>query len=517
MLRPKGEYCDVVFTEEVLGKGGFGEVRRGTYKGQEVALKTICFSKDRTYSTVGVCEPQEIDVLSRLQHPNLLHAIDVLTPDQCPYIPEDAVVLVLPIASNNLDEYLGKALTFRQRLFLAHQVISGLHYLHSQNIIHRDISDGNVLIMDDRAVLSDFGVSKYLFDRETVTSSSLYYKIPYRPPEVYWVILRTQTVAVDIWALGCVLCHIFGSPSPIEVEGSYIREAAIHNALYIDIRTGKTSDEKSQRDFQDMTESIRNTLRKLINEGTFENILRDKIRRTVVQKHLEDVVKLIMLCLAFNPKNRADTSDLLQLSLFGDYKLEYQDGVTTVALPDGNLNNVEAEIAAEMSDYLLTIAVEQDLYLPVPFLAADLLYRCFELFENRYVAYNLMVACLIFARRLVEGRYILDLEDFLEGITDLRGFENSKPDLPLVRSQMSRVVYHLRGTLFRPYLFSALKKSNKLVRLETILTKEPQQYLNFDVIAFGRRAEVGFEVPKNKRFSEYLATTSSGRFGVIRE
>lgn len=96
------------------------------------------------------------------------------------------------------------------------QVLSGLFYLHSQGVVHRDIKGANILTAKDGEVkLADFGVATKL--SETVKSMSFAGTPYWMAPEI--VENGHGTSACDIWSLGCtVLELITGFPPYYDLD-----------------------------------------------------------------------------------------------------------------------------------------------------------------------------------------------------------------------------------------------------------------------------------------------------------
>jgi serum/glucocorticoid-regulated kinase 2 len=94
--------------------------------------------------------------------------------------------------------------------FYACQILQGLAYLHSKNIVYRDMKPENILL-DERgnACLADFGISKILDPKETTKS---FVGTPeYVAPEI--VLQKGHNKTVDIWCFGVLLYEmVFGIP-----------------------------------------------------------------------------------------------------------------------------------------------------------------------------------------------------------------------------------------------------------------------------------------------------------------
>ncbi|KCV69475.1 serine/threonine protein kinase [Fonticula alba] len=108
---------------------------------------------------------------------------------------------------------------------LATQIISGLAYVHSQGIAHRDLKPGNIFLHMDpetgglNACLGDFGLAQSV-DRSSTLTSTIFARgasLSYAPPEVLEQLLtktplgdasRMQLFAADIYALGIILWEL---------------------------------------------------------------------------------------------------------------------------------------------------------------------------------------------------------------------------------------------------------------------------------------------------------------------
>jgi len=106
---------------------------------------------------------------------------------------------------------------------ISFQILSGLNYLHENNIIHRDIKLENILydIKNKIAKIGDFGLSRQ-FDYDLSAQYTDVGTYPYKPPELL-LGLNHYTSSLDIWSTGCVLveictgAHLFGQDNALGV------------------------------------------------------------------------------------------------------------------------------------------------------------------------------------------------------------------------------------------------------------------------------------------------------------
>ena len=168
---------EVLLSESVLGKGAWGSVRQGTFRGCQVAIKEI-HELILSPHNRRLFE-REMSIASCCRHPNLLQFIGATNDDGRP-------LFVTELLETSLRHLLSeRALNLEEIVSLALNVAKGLNYLHLNRplpIIHRDISSANVLLWrrDDcwRAKLSDYGSANFMRQCMTVNPGAIIYSAP---------------------------------------------------------------------------------------------------------------------------------------------------------------------------------------------------------------------------------------------------------------------------------------------------------------------------------------------------
>ncbi|XP_055295402.1 aurora kinase B [Sitodiplosis mosellana] len=186
-----------------LGKGKFGRV----YVARErkthfmVAMK-IMFKSELTNGRVEKQVLREIEIQSRLKHPNILRLYTWFHDDR-------KIYLALELASEGeLYKHLqnspnGRFMEDRSARY-TYQVADALQYCHLNNVIHRDLKPENILLtVGDQIKLADFGWSAHTHSNKRKTMCGT---LDYLPPEM--VEGHSYNDTVDQWCLG-ILCYEF--------------------------------------------------------------------------------------------------------------------------------------------------------------------------------------------------------------------------------------------------------------------------------------------------------------------
>eukprot|EP00118_Oscarella_pearsei_P024877 m.307006 g.307006 ORF g.307006 m.307006 type:complete len:615 (+) comp41806_c0_seq1:3138-4982(+) len=188
-----------------VGSGAQGVVFFGIHNGVEVAVKKVRHEKET-----------DIKHLRNLKHPNIVSFRGICTQSPC-------YCLVMEYCSEGpLFDLLksGRQLTPPTVLEWAKQIATGMNYLHSKKILHRDLKSPNVLIgSDDSLKISDFGTAKELGEKSTRMSFAG--TVAWMAPEV----IRNELCSekVDVWSYGVVLWELLTQEIPYKgVDSSAI-------------------------------------------------------------------------------------------------------------------------------------------------------------------------------------------------------------------------------------------------------------------------------------------------------
>ncbi|KAJ6561591.1 kinase-like domain-containing protein, partial [Mycena capillaripes] len=204
-----------------INAGGFANIYHGTcvnsgMKEVEVALKVLRIfhdhsDKDRRKALQNFAK--EALVWHYLRHPNIVPLLGV---DGTTF-PGLAMAMVSPwMQQGNVLNYIAKhSPTSRYAISLLNDVIQGLKYLHSENIVHGDLCSRNILIHERQACLTDFGLATFIESdtskKSFTRSGTVHWMAPelLLPDEYQPGVPFKRTPASDVWAFGCVCCEIW--------------------------------------------------------------------------------------------------------------------------------------------------------------------------------------------------------------------------------------------------------------------------------------------------------------------
>lgn len=195
---------------EKIGEGTYGTVFKAKNKETQeiVALKRVRLDDDD--EGVPSSALREICLLKELKHKNIVRLHDVLHSDR-------KLTLVFEHCDQDLKKYfdsLNGDIDPDVVMSFMFQLLKGLSYCHSRNILHRDLKPQNLLInrtgelkLADFGLARAFGIPVRCYSAEVVT-------LWYRPPDVLFG-AKLYTTSIDMWSAGCIFAELANAGRPL--------------------------------------------------------------------------------------------------------------------------------------------------------------------------------------------------------------------------------------------------------------------------------------------------------------
>ena len=196
--------------ESEIGKGTFGDVHRGTWRGEDVAVKFLKGSMTDSPESVKQFV-DECNILKNMHHPNIL-----LYMGACTVGPQYFVVTEY-CDNGNLFEYLhivkGNKLYYKDARRIALEIAYGMNYLHGFRppILHRDLKSMNVLLDRNCTVkLADFGNTRSFQLQMTKQKGTF----QWMAPEV--IRGNTYSESSDVFSFGIIMNELVTRVPPYQ-------------------------------------------------------------------------------------------------------------------------------------------------------------------------------------------------------------------------------------------------------------------------------------------------------------
>ncbi|XP_076932057.1 serine/threonine-protein kinase STY46-like [Bidens hawaiensis] len=191
-----------------VASGSFGDLYKGTYRSQEVAIKML--KAEHITTTMQQEFAQEVYIMRKIRHKNVVQFIGACTE------PSNLCIVTEFMSGGSVYDYLHKQKgTFKLPILLkvAIDISRGMDYLHQNNIIHRDLKAAN-LLMDENDVIkvADFGVARVKAQTGVMTAETGTYR--WMAPEV--IEHKPYDLKADVFSFGVVLWELLTGKLPYE-------------------------------------------------------------------------------------------------------------------------------------------------------------------------------------------------------------------------------------------------------------------------------------------------------------
>lgn len=194
--------------EHRIASGSYGDLYKGSYCSQEVAIKVL--KSERVDTDMQREFAQEVFIMRKVRHKNVVQFIGACTK------PPKLCIVTEYMSGGSVYDYLHKhkgAFKLPSLLKVAIDVSKGMNYLHQNNIIHRDLKAANLLMDENEVVkVADFGVARVKSQSGVMTAETGTYR--WMAPEV--IEHNPYDHKADVFSFGILLWELLTGKLPYE-------------------------------------------------------------------------------------------------------------------------------------------------------------------------------------------------------------------------------------------------------------------------------------------------------------
>ena len=243
---------------DIIGEGTFGEVWKVRHKvlGKEFAMKIIEKNPNCNLKEIQ----NEIEILKKLDHPNILKILDFHMSSNKFFIITDYC------KEGELFHEIKKKERFSEleTAFVIHQILKAIRYCHKMRVIHRDIKPENIMIINREMngllhiKLIDFGTAK-IFSGGNNKQKGIVGTSYYIAPEV---IKNNYDESCDLWSIGVIMyLMLIGSPPFFGDD---------EESILLNVTVGKY--DTTSENFQNLSSNAKDLIKQLLKYNPSERI-----------------------------------------------------------------------------------------------------------------------------------------------------------------------------------------------------------------------------------------------------
>ena len=262
-----------------LGGGAFGNVFEAEMEalGGRCAVKRIYFKPGEGNERLRD-SMREVEIMSRLQHPNVVQYLFCRREGNC-----ICIFMELCEGGSLASMIQKRELTADSVKHFLRQIIEAVVYLHSNHIVHRDLKPENVLFRNGQVKLSDFGTAaKFQGSAGDAAHRNVKGTFPFMAPEV--LLQEPYGTQCDVWSIGCIAADVLGIPLEHRALGlvelmQFFRQLSPLMAIEVE------EDEQTIKDFLELC-FCRDPLQRPTPEALLQHVML-KPEDGAVRRHME--------------------------------------------------------------------------------------------------------------------------------------------------------------------------------------------------------------------------------------
>jgi len=207
---------------ERIGSGGMGDV----YKGYNAALSRTAAIKILHQKEMADRFRNEAYIQSSVSHPNIACLYEYMVTG------DTACIIMEYVEGDSLDVYLHRRgkLSNEETENIVRQIASSLAYLHSKEILHRDIKPQNFKVRPDgKVTMLDFGIAKNKYTPKLTQQGFIVGTTEYMAPEQFQQ--QVQKIS-DVWSLGVLTYELLTGYMPFDANNPVTMRAKIEKGEF---------------------------------------------------------------------------------------------------------------------------------------------------------------------------------------------------------------------------------------------------------------------------------------------
>ena len=196
----------------LLGQGGMGQVYEAFDNAldDEIAIKLL---RAQAASDIAHNERfrREVQTARRISHPNVCRVFDLFE-ESVQGAVRTFLTMELLDGETLADRIQRGPLDLKAALPLLRQLAAGLDAAHAVGVVHRDLKPGNIMLLEGRAVITDFGLARNFQQPKGEPRWTVAGTPAYMAPEQF--VGDAVTPATDVYALGIVIYEMLTGSLP---------------------------------------------------------------------------------------------------------------------------------------------------------------------------------------------------------------------------------------------------------------------------------------------------------------
>ena len=380
-----------------IGQGSYGDVylAYNIYTNEKVAIKKLYKTNDILTESEII---NEIEILKKLNHPDIVKILEFYKTDQAYYLINEYC------PGGELFHKVEQKLSETQISVIFKQILSGLSYLHSKNIVHRDLKLENILISDTEYVsitgeeyldikIIDFGNAKFF--EKSITNNSIVGSSYYMAPEIF---MKKSGKESDLWSAGVILYMLVVGSPPFRGESDKLIMSKVKKGVY---DTNELRWKNASEEVKDLIEKLliydprkRLTAKEALKHEWFKKMNSNALYSNITKN---EIIKCIQNLLSYDINNKF--KELVMAYIVHNMRKIKQIKIAIKLFKLVNINEDGKLKKEELKKILLNFVSEEYL------INFDKIFNLLDSENNGYIEYD------VFLRATLDRKNILNEEN----------------------------------------------------------------------------------------------------------